>query len=401
MTEAILIVNSGSSSIKFSTFAPSDSAAPTLLFKGQVEGIGVRPRLVARDAGGATLIDQDYDRTEVSGHDTAMGIVAGWLRATPIRGQLLAVGHRVAHGGTDFTEPVLIDDQVIDRLDRLVPLAPLHQPVNLAGIRAVRTRMPALPQVACFDTAFHHGHPEVADRFALPDALHREGVRRYGFHGLSYEYITRKLPIVAPEIASGRLVIAHLGSGASMCAVKAGRSLDSTMGFTALDGLPMGTRCGVLDPGVVIHLIRERGLSAGEVENLLYQNCGLRGLSGISSDARELLASDDPAAKLALDYFVYHVSRQLGTLAAVLEGLDGIVFTAGIGEHSVEIRQRVCARAAWLGLRLDEAANRSGGPRISAADSAVSAWVIPTDEERMIALHTLRITGATGETTVR
>jgi acetate kinase len=248
-----------------------------------------------------------------------------------------------------------------------------------------------LPQVACFDTAFHRSHPEVADRFALPEELYQDGVRRYGFHGLSYEYISGELPKVAPEIAGGRVVIAHLGSGASLCAVKAGRSVDSTMGFTALDGLPMGTRCGALDPGVVIHLMRERRMTVSEVESVLYHDCGLRGLSGISNDVRELLASDDPAAKRALDYFVYHVARQLGGLAAVLEGLDGVVFTAGIGERSAEIRARICSRLAWLGIRLDEAANRDARSRISAPESTVSAWVIPTDEELMIGRHTLTL----------
>jgi len=285
----------------------------------------------------------------------------------------------------------LIDDGILKSLEALVPLAPLHQPANLAGIRAVRTHHPTLPQVACFDTAFHRGHPELADRFALPEALYREGVRRYGFHGLSYEYIVGKLLEVAPEIAGGRVVVAHLGSGASMCAVKAGRSLDSTMGFTALDGLPMGTRCGALDPGVVLHLMRAKRMSANEVESLLYHDCGLRGLSGISNDARELMSSDTVGAKLALDYFVYHVCRQLGMLAAVLEGLDAVVFTAGIGEHSSELRARICVGAAWLGVQLDTAANRNGGPRITASGSKVSAWVIPTDEELMIARHTARL----------
>jgi acetate kinase len=287
----------------------------------------------------------------------------------------------------------LIDDRVMAQLEQLISLAPLHQPANLAPIRIVRLRQPGLPQVACFDTAFHRTHPELADRFALPDALYREGVRRYGFHGLSYEYIARALPTVAPKIAKGRVVVAHLGSGASLCALKAGRSVDSTMGFTALDGLPMSTRCGALDPGVVLHLIREKGLSADQVERLLYHDSGLRGLSGLSGDVRELLASREPAAKLALDYFVYHVCRQLAALAAVLEGVDALVFTAGIGEHAAEIRARVCARAAWLGLRLDDAANRVHGPCITTRDSAVSAWVIPTDEEMTIARHTVALVG--------
>ncbi len=398
MADTILVVNAGSSSLKFSTFASTGVKDLTLLLKGQIDGIGVRPRLAARDAAGTALVDRTYERDEVGGHDAAIRVVSDWLRATAGGAKLRAVGHRVVHGGIDFSGPALIDDAVLAKLEALVPLAPLHQPANLAGIRAVRTHHPTLPQVACFDTAFHRGHPKVADRFALPDAFYKAGVRRYGFHGLSYEYIAGKLPEVAPEIASGRVVIAHLGSGASMCAVRAGRSVDSTMGFTALDGLPMGTRCGSLDPGVVIHLMREKRMSANEVEHLLYHDCGLRGLSGISNDARELLASSDPAADRALDYFVYHVARELGALAAVLEGVDGIVFTAGIGEHSAEIRARICARTKWLGLRLDAAANRDGGPRISAPQSAVSAWVIPTDEETMIARHTVALTGATATT---
>lgn len=398
MADTILVVNAGSSSLKFSTFASTGVKDLTLLLKGQIDGIGVRPRLAARDAAGTALVDRTYQRDEVGGHDAAIRVVSDWLRATAGGAKLRAVGHRVVHGGIDFSGPTLIDDAVLAKLEALVSLAPLHQPANLAGIRAVRTHHPTLPQVACFDTAFHRGHPKVADRFALPEAFYKAGVRRYGFHGLSYEYITGKLPAVAPEIASGRVVIAHLGSGASMCAVRAGRSVDSTMGFTALDGLPMGTRCGSLDPGVVIHLMREKRMSANEVEHLLYHDCGLRGLSGISNDARELLASSDPAGDRALDYFVYHVARELGALAAVLEGVDGIVFTAGIGEHSAEIRARICARAKWLGLRLDTAANRDGGPRISAPQSAVSAWVIPTDEETMIARHTVALTGATATT---
>ena len=396
MTDAILVVNAGSSSVKFSTFAPLRGKEPALLFKGQLEGIGTRPHLGARDAAGKTLADETYEARDVGGHEAAIGLISGWLR-TIARFQLLAVGHRVVHGGASFAAPVIVDDAVLNELARLVPLAPLHQPANLAGIRAVRAHDAKLPQVACFDTAFHRGHPAVADRFALPSPLFHEGVRRYGFHGLSYEYIVGKLPAVAPEIAEGRVVVAHLGSGASMCAVKGGRSVDSSMGFTALDGLPMGTRCGALDPGVVLHLIRAKGMSPDEVERLLYQDCGLRGLSGASGDARDLLASSDPAAKLALDYFVYHACRQLGALAAVLEGLDAVVFTAGIGEHSPEIRARICRRAAWLGLQLDDAANRAGAPRITAPGSAVSAWVIPTDEELMIARHTLELTGSKEE----
>lgn len=391
MPDAILVVNAGSSSLKFSAFAPADDRDPILLFKGQIEGIGTRPRFIARDAGGAALAETRYEAKEVSGHDAAIGVVSGWLRGMSGRARLMAVGHRVAHGGMDFDTPILIDDDVVRRLEKVVPLVPLHQPANLAAIRAVRNHQPRLPQVACFDTAFHRGHPELADRYALPEALYCEGVRRYGFHGLSYEYIASALPAVAPEIASGRVVVAHLGSGASMCAMKSGHSLDSTMGFSALDGLPMGTRCGQIDPGVLLYLMRQKRMSTDEIEQLLYNECGLRGLSGLSNDVRDLLASGDPAAKRALGYFVYHACRQLGTLAAVLGGLDGVVFTAGIGEHSPELRARICNAAAWLGISLDEKANRAGGPRITKRESCVSAWVIPTDEEMTIARHTLKL----------
>jgi acetate kinase len=391
MSNIVLVINAGSSSLKFSAFAPADGQDPSLLFKGQIESIGTRPRLVARNADGTPLIDQRYDAREVSAHDAAFAVIAGWLRSMSSRGRLAGVGHRVAHGGANLAAPVLIDDRVLAELRKLVPLVPLHQPANLAGIEAVRAHQPGLPQVACFDTSFHRGHPEVADRFALPEALYREGIRRYGFHGLSYEYIARALPAIAPDIAQGRVIVAHLGSGASMCAMKAGHSVDSTMAFSALDGLPMGTRCGGLDPGVLLYLMREKHMSTSEIERLLYHDCGLRGLSGISNDARDLLASHDPHATLALDYFVYHACRQLGALAAALGGLDGIVFTAGIGEHSPEIRAHICNAARWLGLVLDEAANKSGGPRISTQGSPVSAWVIPTDEEMTIARHTVEL----------
>jgi acetate kinase len=389
MTDSILVVNAGSSSLKFSAFAPANGRDPKPLFKGEIEGIGTHPRFAARDAAGAVMVDRKCDAGEVKEHHDAIGVISEWLGGILAGAAIVAVGHRVVHGGTQFEAPVLIDDTVLQKLEMLAPLAPLHQPANLAGIRAVRARQPHLPQIACFDTAFHRGHPELADRFALPEAFYREGVRRYGFHGLSYEYIAHTLPSVAPEIAGGRVIAAHLGNGASMCAMKAGSSLDSTMGFTALDGLPMGTRCGTLDPGVVLYLLREMRMSVNDIERLLYHDCGLRGLSGFSNDARDLLASRDPAAKLALDYFVYHASRQLGALAAVLGGVESVVFTGGIGEHSPEIRAQICNGAAWLGVHLDEAANRSGGPRITTAGSPVSAWVVPTDEEMTIARHTL------------
>ncbi|MCK6450914.1 MAG: acetate/propionate family kinase [Alphaproteobacteria bacterium] len=393
MTDAILVLNAGSSSLKFRVYAVDASGKPGLMAKGQVEGLGVRPHFVARDAQGASLADDSLSKDAVSGHADALSQLATWLRSRYGGTRLLAVGHRVVHGGVKYATSVVVTDAVLAELERLVPLAPLHQPHNLAAIRAVQARLPQVPQVACFDTSFHRGHPELADRFALPETLYAEGVRRYGFHGLSYEYIARALPRVAPEIATGNVVVAHLGSGASMCALRAGKSVDSTLGFTALDGLPMGTRCGAIDPGVLLYLIAEKGMSAKAVERLLYKESGLIGLSGVSNDVRDLLESDKPGARLALDYFVYRINRELGALSAVLGGLDAIVFTAGIGENSPEIRARVCRAAAWMGIALDERRNRAGGPRITADGAAVSAWVIPTDEEGMIATHTLALVG--------
>jgi acetate kinase len=387
MPDAVLVLNAGSSSIKFSVFA-LDGGALSLDSKGQVEGIGTKPRFVASDAAGASLSDEDFEIEGADGHGQALRRLSEWLRQRLADDCVVAVGHRVVHGGPDFAAPVAIDDGVLQRLESLVPLAPLHQPHNLAAICAIRTLMPGTLQVACFDTAFHRSHPELADWFALPRRFYDEGIRRYGFHGLSYESIALALKEVAPEIADGRVIVAHLGSGASMCAIENGRSVDSTMGFTALDGLPMGTRPGSLDPGVVLHLVRAHGMDADAIERLLYYECGLKGVSGISNDMRMLLASDDPRAAQAIDLFVYRICREIGALAAALGGLDGLVFTAGIGERSPEIRARVCRRAAWLGIELDGKANLAGGPRIS-TPGKVAAFAIPTDEELMIARHTL------------
>jgi acetate kinase len=391
MPEAILVLNAGSSSLKFSVYALGAKGRLSLDSQGQIDGIGTRPHFLAEDAEGLSLGDEAFEIPGSDGHGHALRKLGGWLRERLADDRLVAAGHRVVHGGPDFAVSVAIDAAVLARLEGLVPLAPLHQPHNLAAIKAIQTHMPDLPQVACFDTAFHRGHPELADWFALPRRFYDEGIRRYGFHGLSYEYIASVLPEVAPEIASGRVVVAHLGSGASMCAMAAGRSMDSTMGFTALDGLPMGTRCGALDPGVVLHLSRAHGMDAGAIEHMLYHDCGLEGVSGISNDMRDLLASDDPRAAQAIDLFVWRIGRELGALAAVLGGLDGLVFTAGIGERAPEIRERVCTRAAWLGIELDHAANRAGGPRISTDGSQVAVYAIPTDEELMIARHTLAV----------
>jgi acetate kinase len=391
MADAVLTINAGSSSLKFSVYRIAERDQLELSAKGQVEGIGTAPHLVAEDAEGNVLVDRRFPDDPSASHDAFFRVIGGWLREQFSDAALLGVGHRVVHGGIDYVAPVRVDPAVLAKLEALCPLAPLHQPHNLAGIRAVAAVQPELPQVACFDTAFHRGHPELADWYALPRRLHDDGIRRYGFHGLSYEYIARTLPSVAPEIAEGRVVVAHLGSGASMCAIQGGRSVDSTMGFTALDGLPMGTRCGALDPGVVLHLIRAYGMDVDAIERMLYHECGLKGVSGISNDMRALLASDDPRAGHAIDLFVWRICRELAALAGVLGGLDGLVFTAGIGERSAEIREQVCERAAWLGIELDHPANRAGGPRISAGGSRVAVYAIPTDEELMIARHTLAV----------
>ena len=391
MTETILVLNAGSSSIKFQLFAVVAHDQLERRMKGQVEGIGTRPRLLVKDINDEILIDEKRPTAEVSNVPAALDKVIAFLRRK-LGGRLpTAIGHRVVHGGPDYIKPTVVDDAVIDRLERFTPLAPLHQPNNLGPIRAISERQPHLLQVACFDTAFHRDHPEVADRFAIPEQLYVEGVRRYGFHGLSYEYIAKRLGEVAPEIAGGRVVVAHLGSGASMCAISAGKSLESTMGFTALDGLPMGTRPGQLDAGVVLYLMGEKGMSAKAIERFLYNECGLKGLSGISNDVRELLASSDQRAKLALDYFVYRIALFTGMLAAAMGGIDAFVFTAGIGENASAIREEVVRRLSWLGPELDAAANAKGGPLISRRGSRVPCYVISTDEELMIASHTLRV----------
>ena len=388
--DTILVVNAGSSSVKFQVFSVEGEGKLRRLIKGQMDGIGSRPRLRASGADSDPLADRAYPIEAVPDVPAAMGIAGGWLR-DELRISPMAVGHRVVHGGPDYDRPVLIDHGVVARLERFVALAPLHQPHNLAPIRSLLANLPTLPQVACFDTAFHRTHDAVADYYAIPYQLHAEGVRRYGFHGLSYEYVAKTLPQVAPEIAKGRVIVAHLGSGASMCALKGGRSIESTMGFTALDGLPMGTRPGQIDPGVVLYLLSEKGMSASNAQNFLYRDCGLKGLSGISNDMRELEASEDPKAKLAVDYFVYRVGLNAGMLAAALQGLDAFVFTAGIGENSVRIRARIADQLEWLGVILDEAENSNHARLISRSGSRIPVYVIPTDEELMIAQHTLSL----------
>ncbi len=388
--DTILVVNAGSSSVKFQVFGVDGDGRLHRQIKGQMDGIGSRPRLRATDAGGGTLADRAYPIEAVPDVSAALMLAGGWLR-DELQLSPLAVGHRVVHGGPDYDRPVLIDHGVIARLERFTALAPLHQPHNLAPIRSLQANFPALPQVACFDTAFHRSHDEVADHYAIPRRLHEEGVRRYGFHGLSYEFIAKSLPDVAPEIAGGRVIVAHLGSGASMCAIHGGRSVESTMGFTALDGLPMGTRTGQIDPGVILYLMTAKGMSATEVQDFLYRDCGLKGLSGVSNDMRELQNSGDPNAAFAVDYFVHRAVLQAGMLAAAMHGIDGFVFTAGIGENSVGIRARIADRLEWLGVLLDPVENARHALRISRADSLTPVYVIPTDEELMIAQHTLSL----------
>ena len=390
LAETILVLNTGSSSIKFELFEVGAEDRLESRFAGQIEGIGVAPHLVAKNAAGRLLVDRPVPLEEAADVERALAVVEGWLEAE-LAGPLLAVGHRVVHGGPLYATPVRVDERVLAALEAFVPLAPLHQPNNLAPIRALLRRRPELPQIACFDTAFHRTHGELADRFAIPEALWEEGIRRYGFHGLSYEYIASRLAELDPELARGRVIVAHLGSGCSMCALRGGKSVESTMGFTALDGLPMGTRPGQLDAGVVLHLLTAKGMDARALERFLYHECGLKGLSGISNDVRLLLASSDPRAKLALDFFVYKIAQMTGWLTAALEGLDGFVFTAGIGENAPTIREAVAHRLGWLGMRLDPRANATGGPLISAPDSRLRVWVIPTDEELMIARHTLAL----------
>ncbi|CFX59627.1 Acetate kinase [Candidatus Filomicrobium marinum] len=388
MSETILVVNAGSSSIKFQLFAIRKGSDLERSLKGQIEGIGTHPYLIAKNPKGEVVIDETWPAPEVDDVPAALDKVIDFLRSHV--GKLpIGIGHRVVHGGPRFSEPVIVSAAVVDQLLEYVPLAPLHQPNNLRPIRVVLERQPHLMQVACFDTAFHRGHPEVADRYALPEAYYAAGIRRYGFHGLSYEYISGRLREQAPELAKGRVIVAHLGSGASMCALVNGKSVESTMGFTALDGLPMGTRPGQLDAGIVLYLLGEKKVSAKEVEHLFYHDCGLKGLSGLSNDVRDLLASPDPRAKLALDYFAYRIALFTGQLAAAMEGLDAFVFTAGIGENAPAIRAAVASKLNWLGFKLSSKANEKSDLVISRKRSRVVGLVIPTDEELMIARHTL------------
>ncbi|MHA3790635.1 acetate/propionate family kinase [Sphingomonas sp. YL-JM2C] len=389
---SIVSLNAGSSSIKFSLFALDGSEPLQLLAGGKIEKIGIAPSLRVHTADGATSMERDWPDGASLSHADLLADLFAWAAEHPLEGrEVAAIGHRVVHGGVEFSNPRLVDDDLLVRLEALCSLAPLHQPHNLAAIRAIAALRPDLPQVACFDTAFHHDKPEVASRLAIPRALHDQGIRRYGFHGLSYEYIARRLDEVDPALAGGRVIAAHLGNGASLCAMLGGESVDTTMGFTALDGLMMGSRCGSIDPGVVLHLQDEMGMSRVEVTDLLYNKSGLLGVSGISSDMRTLAESEAREAEEALDLFAWRAAREMGALVSSLGGLDGLVFTAGIGENDAAMRKRICDRLGWLGVMLDEGENQANALRIGSPDSPVAVLVIPTNEERMIALHTLTI----------
>ena len=395
MDEYALVLNAGSSSLKFCVFHRPGDGDWELAARGQVDGIGSSPKLAAHDHAGSKLAERELEAGVRDGK-AALDVLAGWLRERWGGAKVLGVGHRVVHGGAKHGKPCVVTPEVLADLRALIPLAPLHQPHNLGAIEAVAERLPGVPQVACFDTAFHRGQAAVAELIPLPKTVRDGGVQRYGFHGISYEYIASVLPTVAPEVADGRVIVAHLGSGASLCALKGRKSVDSTFGFTALDGLCMGTRPGSVDPGAILHLFQTLKLPAADVEKMLYKQSGLLGVSGISNDMRELADNPDPRAKLAVDYFVYQTAKQIGAMAAALGGVDGLVFTAGIGEHAASIRRRICEASAWLGIELDGAANDRHAPRISRTGSRVSAWVIPANEELMIARHTAALLGLPG-----
>jgi acetate kinase len=394
MANAILTLNAGSSSIKFALFDHAGGpvpARPELV--GQIDGIGAHPHLKARDSSGRVVDDSDLPLAGDAAHRAALAFLVDWLHRHDGGRRISGIGHRVVHGAERYSKPLVLDAATIDTLRGFIPLAPLHQPHNLAGIEAMAGALPGVPQVACFDTAFHRGQPEVAQSFALPRRITAQGVRRYGFHGLSYEYIADVLSGHLPDRADGRVIVAHLGNGASMCAMKDRRSIATTMGFTAVEGLMMGTRCGSLDPGVLLYLMDYQGMDAKSLEKLLYKESGLLGVSGISQDMRELLASDRPEAREAVDLFCYRIVREIGSLAAALGGLDALVFTGGIGEHAAPVRQRVCEALEWLGIALDTAANDRNSSRVSTAGSRIDVLVLPTNEEWMIARHTVTLIG--------
>ncbi len=392
MDNYLLVLNAGSSSLKFCVYHRHETERWRLEARGQIEGIGTSPHLSVMNSQDEKIADEKLPDTIRDGRN-AIDILGNWLRSKYGDARLSGVGHRVVHGGAKYTKPIIVTKQILEDLRGLIPLAPLHQPYNLAAIEAIFESRPDVPQVACFDTSFHRGHSPVVDLIPLPANLRDGGLQRYGFHGLSYEYIASILPQIAPEIAKARVIVAHLGSGASLCALNDGKSVETTMSFTALDGLCMGTRPGVLDPGVVLHLFQHLKMSVKEVEDILYKKSGLLGISGISNDMRDLLKSNEPQARLAVDYFIFRVAKEIGALSAVLGGIDGLVFTAGIGENSAEIREKICQSCRWLGVEIDSKANEKKGPRISIPASKISAWVIPTNEELMIARHTGKLLG--------
>lgn len=382
MTDAILVINAGSSSLKFSLFACDDGDLQ-LLYRGSITGIGTHADFVAKDIQGNVLTHQELDNT---GHEHAFTVLLAWISQHEDDLNLIAAGHRVVHGGTMFTEPTVIDEHVIRQLESLIPLAPLHQPHNILPIKILRKLNPQLQQVACFDTAFHAEHPEVEQMFAIPRHYWESGIKRYGFHGSSYEYITAVLPKMVGRVPE-RLVIAHLGNGSSLAAVSNAVGVATTMGFTPLDGVPMGTRPGALDAGVILHLLND-GMTVEELNHFLYHECGLLGVSGISNDMQTLLASDTVEARQAIDLFCYRVAREIGSLAVSLQGLEVLVFTGGIGQHAPLVRSKICNYLTWMGIQIDLNANEINELKISTAESKISVWVVPTDEEKMIAQHT-------------
>ncbi|MFY9327909.1 MAG: acetate/propionate family kinase [Georgfuchsia sp.] len=391
--DAILTLNAGSSSIKFALFANVDVLPEQPEISGQIDGIGASPHIKASDKDGRTLdnVDIPADGNRERQHHAALGFLVDWLHAHEAGWRIVAVGHRVVHGADRYSLPELIDDASLDVLRGFIPLAPLHQPHNLAGIDALRAALPGVPQIACFDTAFHTTQPRLASAFALPRRISAQGVRRYGFHGLSYEYIAGKLPQYLGDRAEGRVIVAHLGNGASMCAMKQRASIATTMGFSVLDGLVMGTRSGTIDPGVLLYLLQSEHMDADALANLLYKESGLLGVSGLSQDMRALLASDTEEAREAVDLFCYRVVREIGSLASALGGLDALVFTGGIGEHAAPVREQICLDSHWLGIELDKAANLADAKRISSMKSQVDVLVLPTNEEWVIARHAVKL----------
>ena len=392
MSDAVLVLNAGSSSIKFGLFEIFRRSEPEPLSKGLIEGIDAEPRLTVKDSSERILFDRRWHSGDSEEHENLLAEILNWVDAHLAKKTLVAAGHRIVHGGRDFVAPVQLTDHIIDALNELTPLAPLHQPHCLSPARALMSLRPGLPQIACFDTAFHHGLRAPVSRFAIPRSYEESGIRRYGFHGLSYEFIAHRLREISPALAGKRTVVAHLGNGASLCAMRDSQSVDTTMGFTALDGLMMGTRCGAVDPGVLLYLQQARGMSVGDLEQLLYHDSGLLGVSGISSDMRTLLASDDPRAAEAVDLFTFRIARGVSAMANSLGGLECLIFTGGIGEHAKEVREMVCDRLRWLGVKLEPSANDQAKECISSTESRVDIRVIPTSEETMIARHMSNLT---------